>query len=96
MVDAVCSCLYSYEALVSGLSERRFCLTEPNSDRPVTVTAEERAHPAIRKLARACIAIALLQLADQSSPTQSAPSTEQPEGQPKDDTAASGQEGDHD
>jgi hypothetical protein len=29
-----------------------------SSDRPVIVTAEERAHPALRKLARACLALA--------------------------------------
>lgn len=33
-------------------------MSEPGSDRPVTVTAQERAHPALRKLARACIALA--------------------------------------
>jgi hypothetical protein len=33
-------------------------MSETSSDRPVTVTAQERAHPAIRKLARACIALA--------------------------------------
>lgn len=33
-------------------------MSEPSSDHPVTVTAQERAHPAIRKLARACIALA--------------------------------------
>lgn len=37
-------------------------MIEPNSNSPVRVTAEERSHPAIRKLARACIALALIQL----------------------------------
>jgi hypothetical protein len=31
-------------------------------DRPVHVTAEERGHPAIRTLARACIALARMRL----------------------------------
>lgn len=73
--------------LVSVAFERRFYLTEPNLDRPVMVTPEERAHPAIRKLARACIAIALLQLADEST----ASASPQPEEPP-----ASSQEGHHD
>jgi hypothetical protein len=34
-----------------------FCMSETGSDHPVNVTAQERAHPAIRKLARACIAL---------------------------------------
>ncbi len=34
----------------------------PESEQHVTVTAEERVHPAIRKLARACIALARGQL----------------------------------
>lgn len=33
-------------------------MSEPSSDRPVKITAEPRAHPAIRTLARACIALA--------------------------------------
>lgn len=33
-------------------------MPEPDSTRPITVTAEEHAHPALRKLARACIALA--------------------------------------
>jgi hypothetical protein len=35
-------------------------MPESSSNRPVTVTAEERAHPAIVKLARACIALVRL------------------------------------
>jgi hypothetical protein len=42
-------------------------LIEPNSNNPVRVTAEQRSHPALRKLARACIALALIQLASKSS-----------------------------
>ena len=33
-------------------------MSESGSDRPVVVTAEERLHPALRKLARACLALA--------------------------------------
>jgi hypothetical protein len=33
-------------------------MSEPDSTRPVNVTAEERPHPALQKLARACIALA--------------------------------------
>jgi hypothetical protein len=33
-------------------------MPEEYPDRPVKVTAEPRSHPAIRKLARACIALA--------------------------------------
>lgn len=33
-------------------------MPEPDSARPVSVTAQERTHPALRTLARACIAIA--------------------------------------
>jgi hypothetical protein len=32
-------------------------MSAPNSDRPVTVHAQERAHPALLKIARACIAL---------------------------------------
>jgi hypothetical protein len=32
-------------------------MSETGSDHPVNVTAQEWAHPAIRKLARACIAL---------------------------------------
>lgn len=38
------------------------------SEQPVTVTAEERVHPAIRKLARACIALARFRLGRQPAP----------------------------
>jgi hypothetical protein len=57
---------------------------ESDSDRPVTVTAQERAHPAILKLARACIAIAR-QLAGspvpEAQPPTPAPDSEQSAGQ---------------
>jgi hypothetical protein len=35
-------------------------MTDTASDQPVHVTAEERPHPALQKLARACIALARL------------------------------------
>lgn len=34
----------------------------PEPQKPIRVTARERSHPAVRKLARACIAIARQQL----------------------------------
>jgi hypothetical protein len=37
-------------------------MSEPGSDQPIIVTAEERAHPAIAKLARALIALARLRV----------------------------------
>jgi hypothetical protein len=37
-------------------------MSEINNDRPVVVTGEERKHPAIRQLARACIEFARLRL----------------------------------
>ncbi len=40
----------------------------PESEHHVTVTAEERVHPAVRKLARACIALARFQLGRQPAP----------------------------
>lgn len=82
--------------LVSGSAERRLCLTELNSDHPVRVTAEQRAHPALKKLARACIALALLQLAGETPPTASAADpTVPPAMQSKEDAAASGKEDRH-
>lgn len=42
-------------------------MSESESDRKVTVTAQERAHPALRKLARACLALAR-QLVGESAP----------------------------
>jgi hypothetical protein len=37
-------------------------MPEPSSERSIKVTAEERAHPAIRKLARAMLALARLEM----------------------------------
>ncbi len=46
-------------------------MSEPESDRPITITAQTKAHPAIRKLARACIALARqLQPGTPNSPAQ--------------------------
>lgn len=53
-------------------------MIEPTSDHPVRVTAEERTHPAILKLAHACIALAR-QLAGEASPQPTVPSAEQQE-----------------
>lgn len=44
--------------LVSSKRREVFYMQEPDSVRPVLVTGQERAHPALRTLARACIAIA--------------------------------------
>ena len=33
-------------------------MSESGSNRPITVTAKEHLHPALRKLARACLALA--------------------------------------
>lgn len=48
-------------------------MSEPGSDQPVKVTAQERAHPAIRTLARACIALA--RAAFNSTPAPQEPAT---------------------
>jgi hypothetical protein len=37
-------------------------MADPTNDQPVRVTGEERPHPALQKLARACIALAQLRL----------------------------------
>jgi hypothetical protein len=58
-------------------------MSELVSDHQVIVTGEERAHPAIRKLARAMIALAKLKVG------QSAPA-------PDGDTSAAGPEQAHD
>jgi hypothetical protein len=52
-------------------------MQDPDASRPVHVTAEERTHPAIRKLARAAIAIAREAIAANSS--KPAPPTSQAE-----------------
>lgn len=67
-------------------------MIEPESNNPVRVAAEERSHPAIRKLARACIALALIQLAGESSPEKA---TTPPADQAAEHVAAPGQEQSH-
>lgn len=70
-------------SLVSEALERRFYLIQPNPDLPVHVTAAERLHPALKKLARACIALALLRLADERSgdePAEQLETTQSQEG----------------
>jgi len=43
------------------------------SDAPVRVTGEERLHPALRKLGRACIALARWQREQQQRPPEAPP-----------------------
>jgi hypothetical protein len=67
-------------------------MSESESDRNITVTAQERAHPALRKLARACIALAR-QLVGESSPSVQQPlAPPTPETATKEDGAASAEE----
>jgi hypothetical protein len=63
-----------------------------DSTRPVHVTARERAHPALRTLARACIALARLATGS-SEPEQPQPSSAPP---PVEGDHASSREGAHD
>jgi hypothetical protein len=57
-------------------------MSEPSSDRPVKITAEHRAHPAIRMLARACIALARqLQGQPPTPPTSKPAGTSAPGGE---------------
>ncbi len=57
-------------------------MSQPNVEKEVRVTAQERAHPSLRVLARACIALARHELAT----GRTAPATTEP----------SGSEADHD
>ena len=43
------------------------------ADRPVHVTGEQRLHPALRKLGRACIALARWQREQQQRPPEASP-----------------------
>lgn len=43
-----------------------------NNNVPVRVTGEERRHPAIRSLARACLALARLRLEQEAAETKTA------------------------
>ena len=51
-------------------------VSDVENDVPVVVTGEERKHPAIRALARACIALAKLRIA--ASSAQAAPDEHRP------------------
>ncbi len=60
-------------------------MSEPQSDRPINVTAQERAHPSITALARACIALARSVVAGAPAtpePPTSAASADAEEAQP--------------
>ena len=48
-------------------------MTHQPSDAPVRVTGEERLHPALRKLGRACIALARWQREQQQRPPETPP-----------------------
>ena len=48
-------------------------MTHQPSDAPVRVTGEERLHPALRKLGRACIALARWQREQQQRPPEAPP-----------------------
>ena len=48
-------------------------MTHQPSDAPVRVTGEERLHPALRKLGRACIALARWQREQQQRPPEVPP-----------------------
>jgi hypothetical protein len=69
-------------------------MSQPESDQQVTVTAEERTHPALRKLARAAVLLARQQLSDKPA-TAAKTSTAEP-GAPGAPEEASGQEVSHD
>jgi hypothetical protein len=69
-------------------------MSQPESDQPVTVTAEERAHPAVRKLARAAVLLARQQLSDKQVTTaETSPTEPLVQSTPEE---ASGQEVTHD
>jgi hypothetical protein len=48
-------------------------MTHQPADRPVHITGEERLHPALRKLGRACIALARWQREQQQRPPETPP-----------------------
>lgn len=52
-------------------------MSESFSEQPLSVTAQERLHPALRKLARACIALARVA----SPPPPAIPPTNEPDGE---------------
>ncbi|MGH3903844.1 MAG: hypothetical protein ACRDTE_06605 [Pseudonocardiaceae bacterium] len=56
-------------------------MNQHSSDESVHVTGEERLHPALRKLGRACIALARWQRAQQATsgkPSSNAPASDPP------------------
>ncbi len=69
-------------------------MSEPLSDRNITVTAQERAHLAIKKLARAAIALAR-QLTGESPAERTSSPAPSPIEQSKEATAAISQERPH-
>jgi len=48
-------------------------MTHQPADAPVRITGEERLHPALRKLGRACIALARWQREQQQRPPEASP-----------------------
>ena len=56
-------------------------MPESVSHQPIRVTAQERSHPAVRKLARACIAIARQQLCTDRQHDTAKGGAAQPQGQ---------------
>ena len=48
-------------------------MTHQPSDAPVRITGEQRLHPALRKLGRACIALARWQREQQQRPPEAPP-----------------------
>lgn len=68
-------------------------MQEPDSARPVHITAQERTHPAIRTLARACLALARDSIARSSRSGAADTSTANA---PKEASQTPRQEGTHD
>lgn len=61
-------------------------MSNSQSDEPVHVTGEERLHPALRKLGRACIALARWQREQQTAaakPSSSPPESDLPDASQK-------------
>ena len=62
-------------------------MSESETNRPVLVTADERIHPALKKLARACIMIARMAATSRlPQPTAATPSVPEPPAPRKSDT----------
>jgi hypothetical protein len=80
-------------SLVSGVIRKEgLFMSESESDRNITVTAQERAHPALRKLARACIALARQLVGEASSSIQQPPAPPASGTPTTEDVAASAEE----